>query len=140
MSFFLHSSAPPPLRTAAWPQMLVAMGQLSNPSSVCGLGRDARLRVESARESVAMLAVCRPANVVFTSGGTESNNLVLAQYDHVITSAIEHDSVRHAHDLCQMIAIDENVVIDLDQLAAKLSLIDDAVKPNTIISVMAATN
>ena len=79
-------------------------------------------------------------NVVFTSGGTESNNLVLAQYDYVITSAIEHDSVRHAHDRCQMIAVDENGIIDLNQLAATLSMIDDTVKPDTIISVMAANN
>ncbi len=140
MKVYLDNNATTPLRSAAMTEMLGAMGPPANPSSVHGFGRNARSLVESARESVAMLAGCSPTNVVFTSGGTESNNLVLAQYDHVITSAIEHDSVRYAHDRCQMIAVDENGVIDLDQLAATISMIDDAVKPNTIISVMAANN
>ena len=140
MQVYLDNNATTPLRKAAMTEMLRAMGPPANPSSVHGFGRTARLIVESARESVASLAGCLPANVVFTSGGTESNNLVLAQYDHVITSAIEHDSVRYANDRCEVIAVDENGVIDLDQLAATLSIIDDAVKPNTIISVMAANN
>ena len=140
MQVYLDNNATTPLRNAAMTEMLGVMGPPANPSSVHGYGRNARLMVESARESVASLAGCRPENVVFTSGGTESNNLVLAQFDHVITSAIEHDSVRYAHDRCHLIAVDENGVIDLDQLAAKLSMIDDAIKPNTIISVMAANN
>jgi cysteine desulfurase len=140
MPVYLDNNATTPLRKAAMTEMLSAMGPPANPSSVHGFGRNARLLVESARESVATLAGCHPANVVFTSGGTESNNLVLAQYEHVITSAIEHDSVRHAHDRCQVIGVDANGIIDLDQLAAKISTIDDTVKPNTIISVMAANN
>ena len=121
-------------------EMLAAMGPPANPSSVHGFGRNARLLVESARESVAMLARCHPKDVVFTSGGTESNNLVLSQYDHVITSSIEHDSVRHAHSCCQTIAVDSSGIIDLDQLASTLAMIDEAAKPNTIISIMAANN
>jgi len=140
MPIFFDNNATTPLRKAAMTGMLDAMGPPANPSSVHGFGRNARLLVESARESVAMLAGCSPADIVFTSGGTESNNLVLAQYDYVITSAVEHDSVRHAHDRCHIIDVDENGVIDLDQLATTLAMIDDAVKPNTIISVMAANN
>jgi cysteine desulfurase len=140
MQVYLDNNATTPLRKAAMTEMLGVMGPPANPSSVHGFGRNARLLIESARESVAALAGCHPENVVFTSGGTESNNLVLAQYDHVITSAIEHDSVRFAHEHCKVIAVDENGVIDLDQLAATLSIIEDAVKPNTIISVMAANN
>ena len=140
MPVYLDNNATTPLRKSAINGMLDAMGPPANPSSVHSFGRSARSLVESAREAVATLAGCSPENVVFTSGGTESNNLVLAQYDNVITSAIEHDSVRHVHDRCQLIAVDENGIIDLDQLAAKLSLIDDALKPNTIISVMAANN
>ena len=140
MPVYLDNNATTPLRKSAITGMLDAMGPPANPSSVHSFGRSARSVVESAREAVATLAGCSPENVVFTSGGTESNNLVLAQYDNVITSAIEHDSVRHVHDRCQLIAVDENGIVDLDQLAAKLSLIDDALKPNTIISVMAANN
>ena len=140
MPVFFDNNATTPLRQAAITEMLNAMGPPANPSSVHRFGRNARLLVESARESVAMLAGAGPADVVFTSGGTESNNLVLAQYDYVITSAVEHDSVRQAHDHCEIIDVDENGVIDLDQLATKLAVIDDALKPNTIISVMAANN
>jgi cysteine desulfurase len=140
MPIYLDNNATTPLRKAAMTAMHSAMGPPANPSSIHGFGRSARLLVESARESVAMLAGCRPADVVFTSGGTEGNNLVLAQFDHVIASAIEHDSVRNAHDCCTMISVDENGIVDLDQLETKLSMIDEAEKPNTIISVMAANN
>ncbi len=140
MPIYLDNNATTPLRNAALTKMLNVMGAPANPSSVHSFGRSARLVVETARESVAMLAGCHPENVVFTSGGTESNNLVLMQYDQVITSSIEHDSVRHVHDRCKMIAVDENGIIDLDQLAATLCKIDEAAKPNTIISIMAANN
>ena len=137
---YLDNNATTPLRAAAIAAMQDAMGPPANPSSVHGFGRNARLLVESARDSVAILAGCRAADVVFTSGGTEANNLVLAQYDYVITSAIEHDSVRFAHENTNQIAVDENGVIDLDLLAAAIAGIDEAARPRTLISVMAANN
>ena len=137
---YLDNNATTPLRAGAVAAMNEAMGPPANPSSVHSFGRNARLIVEKAREAVAMLAGCRSADVVFTSGGTEANNLVLAQYNHVITSTIEHDSVRHAHDHCHQIAVDHNGVVDLDALAAAIAHIDDAIRPNTLISIMAANN
>jgi len=68
------------------------------------------LAVETARESVAALAGCRTADVVFTSGGTEANNIVLDQYDHVITSVIEHDSIRQVAGVSQNITGDRHGV------------------------------
>ena len=66
-----------------------------NPSSVHALGRDARRAVEDARERVAALVNARPDQVVFTSGGTESNNLALAGLGarRLAVSAVEHGSV-----------------------------------------------
>jgi cysteine desulfurase len=96
--------------------------------------------VETARSAVAILAGCSTSDVVFTSGGTEANNLVMAQYDCVITSSIEHDSVRHAHQNCYQITVDKNGVVDLDMLALVIAGIDDAAKPRTLISIMAANN
>ena len=66
-----------------------------NPSSVHALGRDARRAVEDARERVAALVKARPDQVVFTSGGTESNNLALAGVGarRLAVSAVEHGSV-----------------------------------------------
>ncbi|MDB0013806.1 cysteine desulfurase [Alphaproteobacteria bacterium] len=137
---YLDNNATTPLRAAAITAMQDAMGPPANPSSVHGFGRNARLIVEMARSAVAMLAGCRAADVVFTSGGTEANNLVMAQYDHVITSAIEHDSVRYAHQDCQQIGVDENGVVDLDRLAKVIAGIDDAAKSRTLVSIMAANN
>jgi cysteine desulfurase len=71
-----------------------------NASSIHHHGQETRAAVESARESVAELFSCRPSEIVFTSGGTEGDNLALAGLvaagDHVITSAVEHHAVLHA--------------------------------------------
>ena len=76
-------------------------GAFGNPSSYHRLGRQARSAVETGRRSIADIFGCSPAEVVFTAGGTEANNLALrgaaaALKDggrHIITSAIEHHSV-----------------------------------------------
>src|SRR5438270_1866158 len=71
--------------------------QYGNASSVHRYGQDARAAVERARDAVAKLFGCRAAEVVFTSGGTEGDNLALFGLvkpgDHVITSAIEHEAI-----------------------------------------------
>ena len=66
-----------------------------NPSSVHALGRDARQAIEDAREKVAALVHVRPQQIVFTSGGTESNNLALngVSKRQLFVSAVEHGSV-----------------------------------------------
>ena len=87
-ALYLDNNATAPLRPEAAAAMQVAMGPPSNPSSVHGFGRTARLIVENARAEIAILAGCSAADIVFTSGGTEANNLVLSGFDHVITTAI----------------------------------------------------
>ncbi|GIS11752.1 MAG: hypothetical protein CM15mP115_09030 [Alphaproteobacteria bacterium] len=93
---YLDNNATTPLRPDAVSAMQLAMGPPSNPSSVHGYGRAARMIVEEARAEIAMLAGCRGADLVFTSGGTEANNLALSMFDTIITSAVEHDSVMQA--------------------------------------------
>jgi cysteine desulfurase len=74
--------------------------QYGNASSIHRHGQEARAAVERARDSVAKLLGCTPSEIVFTSGGTEADNLAIfgtaAEGDHVITSAIEHHAVLHA--------------------------------------------
>ena len=91
--------------TPALPEVLEAMRpfwteEFGNASSIHQRGQHARAAVDHARESVAGLLKCRAAEVVFTSGGTESDNLalfgVLAQGDHLVTTSIEHHAVLHA--------------------------------------------
>jgi cysteine desulfurase len=74
--------------------MLVALDEIGNPSSPHAEGRRARALVEDAREQVAALVGASPADVVFTSGGTEANNAVLSSgWSEIYVAGIEHDSV-----------------------------------------------
>src|SRR6266853_6385878 len=88
--------------TPVLPEVLDAMHpyfgeRFGNASSIHQHGQETRAAVEHARESVAALLGCRAAEVVFTSGGTESDNLAIfglvRESDHVITSTIEHHAV-----------------------------------------------
>jgi cysteine desulfurase len=91
--------------TPVLPEVLDAMRpyfaeRFGNASSIHHHGQETRAAVEQARESVARLLGCRPSEVVFTSGGTEADNLAVAGLcdagDHVITSTIEHHAVLQA--------------------------------------------
>ncbi|RYZ27152.1 MAG: cysteine desulfurase [Chitinophagaceae bacterium] len=72
-----------------------------NPSSIYSYGRETRLAIENARKSVAKTLGTKPANIFFTSGGTESNNTAIAAAirdlgcTHIISSPIEHHAVLH---------------------------------------------
>lgn len=72
-----------------------------NPSSIYSYGRTARIAIESARKTVAYLLGVKPSSILFTSGGTESNNTAIAAAvrdlgcTHIITSPIEHHAVLH---------------------------------------------
>ena len=137
---YLDNNATAPLRPEAIAAMQEAMGPPANPSSVHGYGRAARMLVEAARSEIAMLAGCRPADLVFTSGGTEANNLALSMFDHVITSAVEHDSVLRAAPQAQVIGVDSEGRIDLDALRGSLAGLADDARPRTLVSVMMANN
>jgi cysteine desulfurase len=96
---YLDYNATAPLRPEARAALLAALAAPANPSSVHGFGRAARRIAESAREEVAALAGGEPKRVIFTSGGTEANNLAIALsrthagVARLVVSAIEHDSV-----------------------------------------------
>ena len=104
---YLDHNAAAPLRPEAKAAMLRAMELVGNPSSVHAGGRAARAMIEDAREQVAAFAGTKPGDVIFTSGGTESNALALRgavagalDSDHRITRlfvvATAHDCVRSA--------------------------------------------
>src|SRR5690348_4859430 len=92
--------------TALDPQVLDAMmpyltTHFGNPSSIYSYGRETRLAVENARKTVAKILNAHPAEIFFTSGGTESSNtaIIAAVRDlgckHIITSPIEHHATLH---------------------------------------------
>ena len=117
-------------------------GEGGNPSSVHLAGRAARARVELARKQVARLVNASPGDVIFTSGGTEANNLALGQsfFQSIIISPIEHDSVRGVVEKFSLpvteLAIDEAGIIDL---AALKQTLESAPAP-ALVSIMLANN
>ena len=119
--------------------------QFGNASSIHQQGQHARAAVDQARESVARLLRCRASEIIFTSGGTESDNLalfgVLHPGDHLITSNIEHHAVLHAAEELEKRGVEVTyLACDASGLISPASLIA-ALKPNTkLVSIMLANN
>lgn len=136
------------------PQVLDAMmpylaDSFGNPSSAYSFGRANRTAIETARESVAGLIGAEFAGeIVFTSGGTESDNWsilgaleIMPGRNHIITTRVEHEAVRK---LCEKLEtknhrvswldVDEDGELDLDQLANALT------RETAVVSVMLANN
>jgi cysteine desulfurase len=134
---YLDHNATTPLRPAVATAMAEALAAVGNPSSVHGFGRAARARMETAREQVAALIGARPAQVVFTSGGTEANNLAMTGpgRQRVLVSAVEHDSVLKAA-APETIPVDRRGVVDLTALERRLA----ARAEPALVAVMLANN
>jgi cysteine desulfurase len=136
--------------TPVLPEVLEAMrsffmDSFGNASSIHQHGQHARSAVERAREQVAALLHCRPAEIVFTSGGTESDNTaifgILRPGDHLITSSIEHHAVLHAAHKAQERGIEVTFLPVSTAGAVDPFDVYRALKPNTkLISVMMANN
>ena len=137
------------------PEVLEAMmpyltEKFGNPSSIYSYGRETRLAIEQARKSVAKNLGAKPAEIFFTSGGTESSNTVLnaAINDlgckHIISSPIEHHATLHTvshlaklHNLkLSFVQILPNGHIDMDHLATLLA----GSTEKTIVTIMHANN
>src|SRR6266700_1343289 len=121
-----------------------------NPSSVHQIGRRARAILDDARDRTAKVFACKPSEVIFTSGGTESTNLAIFgaarllkhKGRHIITSSVEHHAVLHC---CDYLAKKEGsevtyLPVDREGLVSPDSL-TKALRPDTIlVSIMAANN
>lgn len=136
--------------TPLLPEVLEAMQpffveSFGNASSIHYFGQRARAAVERAREQVAALLHCRPAEIVFTSGGTEGDNTaifgVLRPGDHLITSSIEHHAVLHSAEKTLQRGVDVTFLPVAASGALDPDDVRQALKPNTkLISVMMANN
>jgi len=143
---YMDNNATSPLLPEALEAMRPYLGErFGNASSIHHHGQQTRAAVERARESVAKLLNCRAAEIVFTSGGTEADNLAVFGMvhagDHVISSTIEHHAVLNScHRLEKMgaivtyVPVDGRGVIDPEDVRR-------ALRPNTrLISIMMANN
>ena len=116
-----------------------------NASSIHQEGQRARSAVERARASVARLLSCRPSEIVFTSGGTEGDNLAIfgsvRPGDHVITTSVEHHAVLHAVERLGDRGVDVEFVPVNRQGVVAPADVRQALRPNTtLITVMMANN
>jgi cysteine desulfurase len=142
-------NATAPLRREAQQALQDALALTGNPSSVHAEGRAARHLIEHAREQVAQLVAARPADVIFTSSGTEANMLALTPAiettgekrprEKLLMSAIEHSSVRAGGRFPR--AVIEDVPVDADG-RVNLAALSDAVAKSSrpLVSIMLANN
>lgn len=138
---YLDHNATTPVNPAVREALRAALEQVGNPSSVHRYGALARRRAEEARAKVADLVNADPQDVVFTSGGTEANNLAIAGPGRpVLVSAVEHDSVlapaREVPQGFRIVPVDGEGIIDLDALDSALAEVGQP----TLVSVMVANN
>lgn len=141
--------------TALDPEVLEAMmpyltEKFGNPSSIYSYGRETKMAIESARKSVARILGCKPAEIFFTSGGTESSNTAIraSVHDlgctHIISSPIEHHATLHTVELLaksgevqlSFVKLNDKGHVDLTDLEGLLS----ANKGKTLVTLMHANN
>ncbi len=135
---YLDHNASSPLRPSVRGAMAEALDLIGNPSSVHADGRAVRRAVDEARRQVARLAGVSAAEVLFTAGGTEANNLALRGFAgrRLIVSAVEHESVLAAAPAAARIPVDRNGVVDADALDRLLAAGDGP----ALVSVMLVNN
>ncbi|QCW50003.1 cysteine desulfurase [Nocardioides dongxiaopingii] len=153
---YLDHAATTPMVPAALEAMTAHLANAGNPSSLHASGRQARRVVEESRETIAQALDCRPGEVVFTSGGTESNNLALKGLfwsrragdpgrRRILTTAIEHHAVLDPLDWLaasegaevELLPVDRSGRLDVEAFRATLERDPASV---ALVSVMWANN
>ena len=152
---YMDYNATTPLHPAVTRALIESFSMYGNASSMHTPGREARAKIEESREAVAAFIGAGPEEIIFTGGGSESNNTVLklmtctdsdcrrcpATRREIITSAIEHPSVLNTIRIlrgrgitCHIIGVDETGKIDLREFEEKIS------DKTGLVSIMMANN
>jgi cysteine desulfurase len=153
---YLDHAATTPMLPAALEVMTAHLADVGNPSSLHASGRAARRIVEESRETIAQALNCRPGEVVFTSGGTEADNLALkglfwSRHDadparvRILASAVEHHAVLDAlhwlveeeHAEVELLPVDASGCLDVSALRRAVERDPTSV---AVVSVMWANN
>ncbi|HEX6879951.1 MAG TPA: cysteine desulfurase family protein [Terriglobales bacterium] len=143
---YLDNNATTPLLPEVFEAMRpYFLERFGNASSIHQQGQQARSAVEQAREQVAALVGCRAAEIVFTSGGTEADNLAIfgsvSAGDHVITSTIEHHAVLNACNRLEQLGCEVTYIPVSSEGLVDAEAVGAAIRPNTrLISIMTANN
>ncbi len=151
MNIYFDNAATTPLRTEVISSISEVMQEcFGNPSSTHAFGRTAKTHIETARKEIAKQINAAPQEIIFTSGGTESDNMILhcAVKDlgvkRIISSPIEHHAVLHAIEALEevfgistaYVKTDDKGVVDLGDLEALLK----SSKKKTLVSLMHVNN
>lgn len=151
MKIYFDNAATTPLDKEVLNAMMPYLTEhFGNPSSVYSYGRDTRAAIEEARKTIAALINAQPGEIIFTSGGTEANNMAIKGavlylgVERIITSPIEHHCVEYTVDFCrdilkvetELVQIDEQGNIDLADLEHKLK----SSSKKTLVTLMHANN
>jgi cysteine desulfurase len=145
---YLDYNATTPVRPEVVEEMLHCLGgEAGNPSSLHGFGRRARSLREAARERVAAAVGCRPGEVLFTSGGTEADNLAIRgllaarpERRHVVTAATEHEAILST--IQALAGAVDGTVLPVDRLGrVDADDVEAVLRPDTLlVTLMAANN
>lgn len=147
---YLDHAATTPLRPEVREAMLPYLSECyGNPSSIYRIGREARKAVDDARETVAQILGASPREIVFTSGGSESDNLAILgvafanreKGRHVITSAVEHHAVLDTVKYLEKWGFDVTVLpVDSDGMVDPEDVRKALTKETILVSIMHANN
>ena len=150
MKAYLDNGATTPVaKEVAQAMQTMLTKKFGNPGSLHSFGEEAKAEMEKAREIIAKKINAEPSEIIFTSGGTESNNLAIKgiayknkeQSNHIITSAIEHPSVLRTCEALEKegfkityLSVDKEGFINLKKL-------EEAITPQTVlVTIMHANN
>ena len=153
---YLDHAATTPMSPAALEAHARCAAHVGNPSSLHAAGRAARRVVEESRETIAAAVGAHPSEVIFTSGGTETDNLAIKgiywacraadpRRNRILVSAVEHHAVldpafwlaKHCDAEVVLLPVDGDGVVDLTVLRAELDVHGDE---TALVSVMFANN
>jgi len=145
-TIYMDYAATTPVKAEVISEMIPYFSNLfGNPSSTHAFGREAKKGMEAARERVARALNANIDELIFTSGGTESNNLAICGFikpgEHIITSCVEHHSVSGACEALEKLGVQVTYLSVDGEGKVYPSQVEEAIRPNTkLVSIMFANN
>jgi cysteine desulfurase len=146
---YLDHAATTPMRPEVWDAMApYGSDRFGNPSGVHGVSRAAKNALEEAREEIAALIGAKPLEIVFTSGGTESDNLAIkgavfngSDRTGLVTTAIEHEAVLETADFLKRLGMPVTIVgVDSEARVDPVEVADAVGDDTAVVSVMTVNN
>lgn len=146
MNIYADYAATAPMRAAAKAEVIECMDAIGNPSSIHAAGKIARDKIAKARSEIASLLCCFPSEIIFTSGGTESDNWIIRSAAEegrkIVTSSFEHHAILHAADFVEKCLLCEVCKVDPDEMGIVNP--DDVARhikgKENLVSIMTANN